>query len=227
MKIIIITLVSILGLGGGAFYAQDSGLFDFKELIPTQVQELLNIEDSKMVSVSLDELEDETVRMVAANDPQNQNMHDFGSEQQTGSYENQSMVEAANQQVPNSNADNEYSIEEKQVADNRENNTSEIIPLGINQGASQQAMVNGSQPTPPERQNMTSLPRKADVQVLDGSPEDMKLVKELSKIESNIVMLDNENEDLQTKYDKMIKKNRELAMKIRDIDLQIKAIDSQ
>ena len=74
---------------------------------------------------------------------------------------------------------------------------------------------------------MPQLSNRIKIEELDASPEEVKMVKELNKIESKIVKLDNENEVLQEKYSQMLKANRELALKIRDIDIKIKTIDDK
>lgn len=230
MKIIITILVVLLGLGGGAYYAQDSGLYDFKELkqyIPSQVQELLNIEaDTQLVSNSSDELE-----IISDAVESNQNQQDFGQEspfdnqnieaQQAQQQQMQQQAQQQQQQQQMQQSENMYSGSEEsnsvKSAAEAVTEKKEQLSSKINQGI-QTAMLEKPSVAPQE---------KSAVQVLDASPEEMKMVNELNKIESKIVKLDNEKEDLETRYNKMIRKNRELAMKIKEIDLQIKAIDSQ
>ena len=209
MKIIITILVVLLGLGGGAYYAQDSNLYDFKQLkqyIPSQVKELLNIEDTQVVSVFSDELE------VISDTDQNQNSQDFT---QDPLFDSQTTTEQQSQaETVYSGSDSSDIV--KPATENIAENKKEL-PSKINQKI-QTAMLDNSSNT---------LQEKSAIQVLDASPEEMKIVNELNKIESKIVMLDNEKEDLEKKYYRMIKKNRELAMKIKEIDHQIKAIESQ
>lgn len=210
MKIIITILVVLLGLGGGAYYAQDSGLYDFKQLkqyIPSQVQELLNIENTDVVTVSSDELE------AIVDTDQDQNIQDSSVESQ--------MVKENISMKP----DTVYSGNEGSIAITE--NNSEIMNLDTYQKT--QVAVNNSTSTqiPVEKNNISAPQKKSNVQVLDASPAEMKVVNELNKIESKIVKLDNEKEDLEIKYNQMIKKNRELALKIKDIDHQIKVMDSQ
>ncbi|HIQ15522.1 MAG TPA: hypothetical protein EYH38_08155 [Leucothrix sp.] len=221
MKIIITVLVVLLGLGGGAYYAQDSNLYDFKQLkqyIPSQVKELLNIEDTQVVSVFSDELEvisdtDQNQNLQDISDTdQNQNLQDFT---QDPLFDSQTTTEQQSQaETVYSGSDSSDIV--KPATENIVDNKKEL-PSKINQKI-QTAMLDNSSNT---------LQEKSAIQVLDASPEEMKIVNELNKIESKIVMLDNEKEDLEKKYYRMIKKNRELAMKIKEIDHQIKAIESQ
>ncbi|HIP94139.1 MAG TPA: hypothetical protein EYH20_02230 [Leucothrix sp.] len=221
MKIIITVLVVLLGLGGGAYYAQDSNLYDFKQLkqyIPSQVKELLNIEDTQVVSVFSDELEvisdtDQNQNLQDISDTdQNQNLQDFT---QDPLFDSQTTTEQQSQaETVYSGSDSSDIV--KPATENIAENKKEL-PSKINQKI-QTAMLDNSSNT---------LQEKSAIQVLDASPEEMKIVNELNKIESKIVMLDNEKEDLEKKYYRMIKKNRELAMKIKEIDHQIKVINSQ
>jgi len=221
MKIIITILVVLLGLGGGAYYAQDSNLYDFKQLkqyIPSQVKELLNIEDTQVVSVFSDELEvisdtDQNQNLQDISDTdQNQNLQDFT---QDPLFDSQTTTEQQSQaETVYSGSDSSDIV--KPATENIAENKKEL-PSKINQ-KTQTAMLDNSSNT---------LQEKSAIQVLDASPEEMKIVNELNKIESKIVMLDNEKEDLEKKYYRMIKKNRELAMKIKEIDHQIKVINSQ
>jgi len=223
MKIIITILVVLLGLGGGAYYAQDSGLYDFNQLkqyIPSQVQEILNIEETKVVSVESEELEAIT-DMEQEQNINNSDQDDFfaGSSTSDSHVTKAEEMPQANQVDTNTSGltDPNQKVTDavkpdatKSIASNDQNIQTAMLDTATNQGVEEHI----SKP-------------KSNVQVLDASPEEMKMVKELNKIESKIVKLDDEKEVLEKKYYQMIKKNRELAMKIKEIDLQIKAIDSK
>lgn len=221
MKIIITILVVLLGLGGGAYYAQDSGLYDFKELkqyIPSQVQELLNIEaDTQLVSDSSDELE-----IISDAVESNQNLQGFSQESPLGSQ----TIEEPQQQVQQLQAQQQQS--ENIYSGSEESNSMKSVSEAVTDKKEQlSSKINQEIQTAMLDKPSTTSQEKSAVQVLDASPDEMRMVNELNKMESKIVKLDNEKEDLEIKYNKMIKKNRELAMKIKEIDLQIKAIDSQ
>ena len=205
----------------GAYYAQDSNLYDFKQLkqyIPSQVKELLNIEDTQVVSVFSDELE------VISDTDQNQNLQDISDtdqNQNSQDFTQDPLFDSKTTTEQQSQAETVYSGSDssdivKPATENIAENKKEL-PSKVNQKI-QTAMLDNSSNT---------LQEKSAIQVLDASPEEMKMVNELNKIESKIVMLDNEKEDLEKKYYRMIKKNRELAMKIKEIDHQIKVINSQ
>jgi len=239
MKIIITILVVLLGLSGGAYYAQDSGLYDFKQLkqyIPSQVQEILNIEDTEVVSmesVESDELElitdvveKQNSQMTAQESPldgQNQVLEESNTNSQESvsadvSIKNSAMEVTANREANNAEATN--------------GNVSKAMPKENNQQNIQTAMLDSSFDRTLEAKASTNDKAQAtqgdsNLQVLDASPEEMKMVKQLNKIEQKIVKLDDEKEILERKYNQMIKKNRELALRIRDIDQQIKAIDEK
>lgn len=219
MKIIITIVVALFGLGGGAYYAQDSGLYDFKQLkqyIPSQVQELLNIEETQTVSISSDEMED--VGAPSFDD----------SQEQDDSFNNQSMDDTEYQQAVLDDAEYRNTLAANTVTEAVDDSgRDDRMKLNVAQNAQEVTLLANAVPVEEAHTSAVATPVKADVKVLDASPEEMQMVKELNKIESNIVKLDNENEDLQLKYNKMIKKNRELALKIREIDHKIKAIDSQ
>jgi len=228
MKIIITILVVLLGLGGGAYYAQDSGLYDFNQLkqyIPSQVQEILNIEETKVVSLESEELE-------AITDIENDQTNcDNDSDDCLGDSNTSNNQVTKTEETPQ---DNQLDANTSGLIDHNQKVTDTVKPdavmpdttksIASNDQNIQTAMLDTA--TNQRVEEHISEP-KSNVQVLDASPEEMKMVKELNKIESKIVKLDDEKEILEKKYYQMIKKNRELAMKIKEIDLQIKAIDSK
>ena len=243
MKIIITILVALLGLGGGAYYAQDSGLYDFtqlKQYIPSQVKDILNIEDNEeTVSVSTNELEDLGIQTSGFPDQQMQ---------QNPSYDNQAIQKNAQEAVSSFQESNQFqqpiptSLNEGQnpemqnsVAANVEN-TGENLPVDSNVIHNEENKLQNNNFDPQTADSQLAAKavdavvqeeKQTVVQELDASPEELKMVQELNTIESKIVKLDNENEGLQKKYSQMLKANRELALKLRDIDHQIKAIDAQ
>ncbi len=237
MKKIIISLVVLLGLGGGAYYTQASGLYDLKQFIPAQVtnylptslKDSLGLENTEKTTVSLNELENiETQsfeipaqqQIIGEGFPQ-QNMmttDQMGMPPMTGQPTDQEMGQESNQIIEDVNI----------------NNVNNIAP------ALQDASSQLQQSTPMEATNNTLAANNInsnnykslvtptrDIQALAKTPEEKKIVKKLNKIESSIVKLDNENEDLQVRYNKMLKENRELALKIKEIDHKIKSLNSQ
>ncbi len=60
-----------------------------------------------------------------------------------------------------------------------------------------------------------------DAKVVIASPEVVKLEGELNNMNSSISKLDLENEQLQNKFKNMLKKNRELASKLKTIEGEI------
>ena len=254
MKIIITILVVLLSLGGGAYYAQDSGLYDFNQLkqyIPSQAKALLDIKDTEIVSVSSNELEEVEVQPLSI--PESQQMFE-GSSQQNTLFDNSNMQE---RQVLQDGYSSEgiYAPQESQQPMvpsppplEREGGNSMIVnpnsALLDTTGVKSDARLNTQQQLAMNTVNPAQVPvenkplqlsskvsnkvsNRIKVEALDASPEEVKMVKELNKIESKIVTLDNENEDLQAKYSLMLKANRELALKIRDIDIKIKTIDNK
>jgi len=217
MKIIITILVVLLGLGGGAYYAQDSGMYDFNQLkqyIPSQVQEILNIEDTVVVSVESEELEAITDEVENQNSQVSTQDNIFGSDVQATGEGNQNPEESVYADM-SMTANNTQTEKAHELAS--ENNNQNI----------QTAMLDKMTAPQVENKAISAPEKKSSVQVLDASPEEMGMVKELNKIELKIVKLDNEKEILEQKYNQMIKKNRELALKIKEIDHQIKAIDTK
>ena len=238
MKIIITILVILLGLAGGAYYAQDSGLYDFKQLkqyIPSQVQEILNIEDTEVVSVESEQLE------AITDMDQQQNISDsdqndfFAGNSNSASQANQDSQVTKTEEKPATNQtdtntvglseDHKDKVSDSTRPDTISPNASDTTKSKASNNHNIQTAMLDTATTKGVEEN-TSEP-KSNIQVLDASPEEMKMVKELNKVESKIVKLDNEKEILEKKYYQMIKKNRELAMKIKEIDLQIKAIESK
>ena len=55
------------------------------------------------------------------------------------------------------------------------------------------------------------------------SPEMENIQKEIEKVQKTISKLDGENEALKTRFQKILKKNRDLAIKLRKIDEQLDA----
>lgn len=231
MKIIITILVVLLGLGGGAYYAQDSGLYNFNQLkqyIPSQVKELLDIKDTETVSISLNELEDLEVQPL--NIPEQQQVFEDASQDNSpfdngdfsqdiyAGQENQQLIAPVEKEGENSmiGSPNVDLLDTTATKFNDKLNTQQ--QLAMNTVKSAQASVENIMP---------QLSNRIKIEELDASPEEVKMVKELNKIESKIVKLDNENEVLQEKYSQMLKANRELALKIRDIDIKIKTIDDK
>ena len=223
MKIIITILVVLLSLGGGAYYAQDSGLYDFsplKEYIPSQVKELLNIEDEESVSVSSDDLEEVGEEM--------SNSYDGQLDTQEISQQNQSF----DGQMPANNPDLQEAVSGNDEAEGIGSGIMGKLTGGLMQNLQKLAMNTTNTATDVaaieatrKSSNDSPSPANNKVQELDASPEEMKMVNELNKIESTIVKLDSENEDLQDRYSKMLKANRELAIRIKEIDSKIKTID--
>ena len=226
MKIIIAILVVLLGLGGGAYYAQDSGLYDFKQLkqyIPSQVQALLNIENKETISVSSNELEEVKTQPF---DIPDQQVSTQGFGLQDSFFENQSAQNNKQIEGSGSNIKNTAS----NIANPNDVGTSNdlVERSDIMQNPQPQLAVNvSSSRQKPVENNHAQKSKETAIEVLDASPEEVKMVKELNKIESKIVKLDNENEDLQEKYSQMLKANRGLALKIREIDSKIKTIDGR
>ena len=212
MKIIITILAVLLGLGGGAYYAQDSGMYDFNQLkqyIPSQVQEILNIENTKVVSVESEELETITDE-VGNQSPTQDDL--FGSNIQASEEGNKNPEESV------------YADTSITANNNQAEKTNESVSENNNENI-QTAMLDTMTPPQVDHKAISAPEKKSSVQVLDASPEEMGMVKELNKIELKIVKLDDEKEILEQKYNQMIRKNRELALKIKEIDHQIKAFD--
>jgi len=65
-------------------------------------------------------------------------------------------------------------------------------------------------------QHQAPLPQVSKTQ--NSSPEMKKIQKEIEKVQKTISKLDNENEGLQNRFQKILKKNRDLAIKLKQID---------
>ncbi len=226
MKIILTIILLLVALGGGAYYAQNSGLYDFSELkqyIPSQVKEYLNMEDEETLAISADDLEEVNTPMTTST-PAPATMPAQMAGQQQQQITDQAADTSSDSVSDNSSTDNTPSnhAAENSLAINKTPASSEISHND------REALVNNEENTKTAEKNSQVADTQAtDVQVLDASPEEMEMVKELNKIESKIASLDNENEALQLRYRQMIKKNRELALKIREIDHQIEAMNGK
>ena len=223
MKKIIISLVVLLGLGGGVYYTQASGLYDLKSSIPSQVMDYIptsvkdlmgieeNIESTEVVSTPLDELDNTDIQPLDI--PLQQAMMGDNTIAANDETASQSAMGIQFQQMRGGIDDNGVMMGNPSRQEVQVQRQQQHFPTT---NASIASQVPEKTPTPVR-----------DVQVLDASPEEMKMVNKLNKLESKIVKLDNENEDLQTRYSNMLKQNRELALKIKDIDHRIKSIDAQ
>lgn len=68
-------------------------------------------------------------------------------------------------------------------------------------------------------------PNKNVVQKINNSPELIKIEKQLGKMTTSINQLDSENQILQNKFKQMLKENKDLAIKLKQIDTNINTIN--
>lgn len=248
MKKTIISLAVLLGLGGGAYYTQTSGLYDLKQFIPSQLTEYLPSPIKEYFVTDGEEIETITVSELdnAESEPfqdssQPQMMQqDPANNRVVANDEMNSPMEGYNQNQMNLEQNQMDSTFNQNTAQEQINPAREHMDLSQNHRMSEQAHANDAIVMAQQTEQSPALIAMEEieahqkpvvvskrVQALDASPEEMKIVRELNKVESTIVKLDNENEDLQMKYNQMLQENRELALRIKDIDQKIKTMNSQ
>ena len=211
MNKILLSIVAILGLGAGAYYLlpQDQ-INQYAKYLPEPVSSLLVKE---VVDTSVDVVSEESPDAVSEEPSVASNrLENATNSQQDGFVDQTPMGQSSS--VAGDNTENQQQNENPQAEEQMAQAAApepkqEVINQPVEAQATAKQVKANSPSTVAKTQKMT--------------PEMEKLQKEIDKVQKSISKLDGENSALETRFQKILKKNRDLAIELKKIDQQLEA----
>lgn len=192
MNKILLSIAAVLGLGAGAYYfLPQAQINQYAQYLPESISSILVKEEVDENQEFVSEDED----IVQEKNQLNVNNEIPQNSVQEDTQENNSPAQTVQQIQIN---------QQEEIRDEQTPN-GEQIALERESQVSQQAAER------PEPQPQVSKSQ-------NSSPEMKKIQKEIEKVQKTISKLDNENEGLQNRFQEILKKNRDLALKLKQID---------